>query len=198
MHDVQVLLDMDGVLTNWWMDAFRIHGVHLSPEKIWRDYPGHYDYQDLIKPYKPDLTDLEFWAPMEYDFWANLGAMEDAIAIMTMLERRYGRKNITLCSSPSENHGCIPGKRAWIKKHMPKYYHDRHNQQFGSKKWLNANPRAILVDDHDKNCKDFFEHGGHSVLVPRLWNVHYMHRDRVVESIKVQLDRIDEVINASI
>lgn len=194
MNAVQILLDMDGVLTSWWTSAFKIHGVSAGIEEIWKDMPGHYDYTDLLAQFKPGLSDIEFWAPMEYDFWANLEIMPDALQIVKLFEDEFGQENITLCSSPSENHGCIPGKRAWIKKHLPAYYHDTYNQQFGSKKWLNANPRAILVDDHDKNCRDFYKKGGHCVLVPRLWNVNYRMRNEVLRTMVTQLDRIEEII----
>lgn len=197
MHDVQLLLDMDGVLTNWWMDAFKVHDVVATEAEIWKDKLGHYGWVELMKPFKPDLSVREFWAPMEYDFWANLQPLRDAIEIVMMLEDRYGQKNITLCTSPSENHGCVPGKKAWIKKILAPHYHKSYNQQFGAKKWLNANPRSILIDDHAENCTAFYEHGGHSVLVPRIWNPNHMQRHNVIPTMKVQLDRIDEIIKAN-
>jgi hypothetical protein len=61
----------------------------------------------------------------------------------------------------------MPGKVAWLEKHLPSY---SRRFLFGPKKEFCAGPDRLLVDDHDLNTEAFAASGGRTFLVPRQWN----------------------------
>lgn len=196
MKPVQILLDMDGVVVDFVGGAIKLHGITYSKEEFYKGHLGQFDLVPIIASYKkdPSFTASKFWEHLGYEFWKNLEPTDDYLSILNLLEKKYGQENITICSSPSANVGCIDGKRAWIRDYLPSHYFKVYNQMFCAKKWLAANPNTILVDDADKNCNEFFENGGHSVIVPRLWNFQYLNSYSVLEVIQRQLEAIDTKI----
>lgn len=188
--NIQVLLDMDGVLVNFVKGALKAHNINISVNDFYKGHEGEWNIVPIIQKYIPGFTDNKFWEPMNDEYWANLEPMEDFEEILSLLEERFDRSSITICTSPSENEGCIPGKRRWIKKYMPSHYHRTYAQNFGPKKWLMAHRRHILVDDHNKNCREFVDYGGHAASVPRLWNSNYLVANCTLEYLDRQIEAI--------
>ena len=174
-------LDMDGVIVDCIRGLLEVHGVKTPVKEFYRDHLGKDDVQIIM-----GIPIEEFWAPVDENFWANLEWMEDGREIFRMVEDMFGRDNIVIATTPSPNHGCWDGKRRWIKKHLPKHYHQVEHQMFGARKWMMANHETILVDDFDSNIKKFAAtRGGHVCHVPRLWNSLYTMADfahKVVET----------------
>jgi 5'(3')-deoxyribonucleotidase len=161
---IKVFLDMDGVIADFVSAAVRVHGKpdpYLLPSSL-----GIFDMEKLW-----GITIEEFWAPINdagASFWSTLEPMKDAFDIaQTAIDFAGGPENVCVLTSPSNDPGCIPGKRAWMEMHFPEL---KKNMLFGSAKHFLAGPNRILVDDRDKNLEDFAAHGGRSVCVPRLWN----------------------------
>lgn len=178
-----VLLDMDGVLVDFISGALEIHNIKETQEEIYKSNPGEWDLMKLLNMSAP-----AFFKPMDEEFWAKLDWMPDGHQILVMLEKAFGQENITICSSPSENYGCIDGKKRWIERHLPRHY--KHNTIFTNKKERCARSDTVLIDDSDKNILKFKEKGGVTYLVPRIWNSCYGVKNSCIK-------KLEDFINAS-
>lgn len=145
-------VDMDGVLADFVGGICKVHGVE-NPYKDPKN-AGVWDIWTLL-----GMSVKEFWKPCEYDFWMNLEPTREFSA--------YSMAGIVI-TSPSQNHGCVEGKVAWLKKYMPCL--KREDIIFASGKHHLARPGWQLIDDNDKNINAWREAGGQGILVPRPWN----------------------------
>lgn len=161
-----VFLDMDGVLSNFVQGALDHFGSKADIHDVTWDFP-----RDILG-FK-DAGDMDFWNQLGYDFWANLEWTPEGQSLVKGVEEMVGQENIGILTAPQDTAGCVDGKRAWIKKHLPKYV---KQLVVTPAKTLFAAPMKILVDDHDPNITKFTKTpqghptGGRGVLVPRPWN----------------------------
>jgi len=157
---VKVLLDLDGVITNFVGAACEFHRVanpYARSENL-----GVYNIEKLTGIYGDD-----FWGGLDMAFWSNLPMMPFSGGIINLLEETYGQENICILTSPIRTAGCINGKMAWIKRNMPKY---RRQFLIGPMKEACAHPNSILFDDCDANIERFEAAGGNAFLIPAPWN----------------------------
>lgn len=152
-----VFFDLDGVLADFVSGALRHHNrTDVSPASVvW----------GIEK--QLGLDPAAFWAPLSFEFWANLEPYADGMELLRAAEGLVGSGNIGLLTSPCDTEGCVEGKRAWVKRHLPAY---SRRLMVGPAKELFAGPTKILVDDHDVNCDKFVLSGGRAVQPPRPWN----------------------------
>lgn len=135
-----------------------------------------------------------FWKPLDFEFWSKLEWHSDGKEILEIVESRFGRENIVLCTSPSSNYGCHDGKLRWIERHMDRHY--KHNIIFSHHKELNVAHDTVLVDDGDHNIDRFIKRGeslginAQTIQIPRIWNRHHEHRDRSVCYLKEKLNAL--------
>ena len=153
----QILLDMDGILSDFNTAALSVHGA-LGLAETWP--PGRWDMEGVM-----GISKAEFWKPVDtYDFWRNLVLpYEQALGFYTALK---GFCAVTICTSPSQSAECARAKVEWLRE----YIDPDVKYMIGSQKWLMGNPNHLLVDDYDQNVGKFREHGGIAVLFPRVWN----------------------------
>jgi len=158
------LLDMDGVLVDFVGGALDLLGldpkIYDKPESL-----GNWDIVALS-----GMEPANFWEKMGYDFWLNLPWTKDGQEILNFALAQFGFENICLLTSPCTTEGCMEGKLAWIKKHIPEF---GRRYLIGPSKEFCVNPDHYLFDDRDENIEKFVEHGGKGVLVPRPWNKLY-------------------------
>jgi len=159
----QVLCDMDGVLADFVSGAAKAH--HRESPYL---YPKNYGTFDIEKLW--DISAQEFWAPIDamgQDFWLGLEKTPEADELVALLTERVGVESIAILTAPSDDPGCVPGKRAWIRKHYPQF-----SKQiiYTSAKGFLAAPTKLLIDDRDRNIDEFRRDGGQAILLPRLWN----------------------------
>jgi len=155
----RVLLDMDGVLVDF------VGGVCKTHNKPWPydpDVQGSWDLEPLFGIQSP-----EFWAPLGYEFWAELEPYPHFREFLCALEDKFGARHICLLTSPPRTQGAIEGKLTWIRKHMPDY-----SRRFliGPAKEFCASERHVLIDDSEANIAKFQAAGGQTFLVPGPWN----------------------------
>ncbi len=175
---MKCMLDMDGVVADIVNGACKARGVdnpyHGSSKHI-----GSYFLAEAI-----GMTHDEFWN-FDFDFWANLEWMCDGKEILEFVESAFGKDNVCLLTSPVDTPGCVDGKRAWIAKNMPDY---KRRCLIGSAKEFCANPKSVLIDDHSVNTEKFEAAGGHTILVPRVWN--RLHGFDTLATVKAGINRI--------
>jgi hypothetical protein len=153
-----LLLDMDGLLTDFQREQLRRHQPHnLKYEDVKWDF-----WTQMGK------NEVEFWGVCDFDFWADMPWTPEGEKLLANIERIVPRKHITLLSAPGSGGTGMDGKMAWIKRNIPEY---RSQYFFGPEKWRVAHAGVLLVDDSDQNCISFKSAGGEAILVPRPWNL---------------------------
>lgn len=155
----RVCLDMDGVIVMMTEGVCRYHG---------KPYPYKEGEQGswILSP-QLGMTWEECWGNLGYEFWRNLKPYPYMREFIGILEARFGPENICLLSAPIKTRGAIDGKRDWIREYLPDYV-DR--SQIGKAKHFCASPTSVLIDDNEDNIRIFRKAGGHTFLVPSLWN----------------------------
>lgn len=177
---MKCFLDLDGVLVNFVGGACRHHRVatpYTRPESL-----GEWDCVKLL-----GMDDGQFWRGLGFDFWRLLDWMPDGRDILAVVENTFGMDNVCLLTSPSDNHGSVEGKRAWVKFHTPSYF---RRLIVGSAKEFMAGPDRILIDDSPVNVGKFTASGGTALLVPRPWN--HRHELEAVATVRDELTAIKE------
>lgn len=151
---MRIYLDMDGVIVN-----MRDGIVNLYGQKF-------LDELDASQ-----TTDTDLWEHVHRvcgtNFWADLDWMPDGQDILTALEERFGRANISLCTKPTKYASSLDGKHAWIKSNLPAY---TNAYIMVREKERVAHSDALLIDDSRENVFAFRDAGGKALLVPRPWN----------------------------
>lgn len=151
--------DMDGVVANFTGGALKVHNKSLPPGDITWDWPSQVGFKDANDP--------EFWKPIEnVAFWHKLDLLMDGYRLFQSAEYVFKQVNIGFLTDASR-FGAGDGKRMWLQRYFPSY---ADKVVMAKRKELVACARMILIDDNDKNCKNFIEAGGKAILVPRPWN----------------------------
>ncbi len=176
---MKCMLDMDGVLCNFVDGACKLHGVK-SPYEGTNEHNGVWDFVKLLP-----VDQEAFWEPLGQHFWSGLEWMPDGREILATVEAAFGKENVCLLTSPCMTPGCVDGKREWVAKHMPDY---KQRLMIGAAKEFCASPKRVLVDDNLPNTEKFEAAGGHTVLVPRVWN--HLHGADALETVKAGINRI--------
>lgn len=154
---VSVFFDLDGVLADFVAGALKAHGREdVSAASV----TWGIEAQLRLEP-------AAFWAPLGFDFWANLTPYPDGLSLLSAAIGMVGGDNIGLLTSPCDTAGCVDGKRAWVSRHLPQF---SRRLFVGSAKELFAGPTKVLVDDHDANIDKFNRAGGRTLQPPRPWN----------------------------
>jgi hypothetical protein len=85
----------------------------------------------------------------------------DIVAVWDRLSRACPK--IAILSTPNDRDpNCIPGKNAWLDKHLgPLRAQTRH---FRGDKYVFASPKSLLIDDFPKNTVPFELAGGKAIL----------------------------------
>jgi 5'(3')-deoxyribonucleotidase len=143
---MKVYLDMDGVIADF-------------IGKMIENYPNETEASFRKIP------DDKFW-PMVMaidDFWHDLPLMPDAKNMFKFLYHNY---DLEILSSPSKHDSrSLLGKHYWLNKHFSKtkYSYERNFVRAKNKKDF-ADSNSILIDDLEKNIKEFKSAGGHGIL----------------------------------
>lgn len=168
---MKVFLDMDGVIADFTEGVNRVMGIEVCPYTNPENF-GIYNHYKVL-----GISPKVFWSHLTSEFFENLKKTVDADEIVDYLERRFGRENICILSSPPSDPTTMVGKHKWLYKHFPQYGRQFF---FGTKKGFAAHKGSLLVDDADYNIKEFSEAGGQSILYPRPWNKAHGDADRAI------------------
>jgi len=169
-----IFLDMDGVLTDFQGDVFRLFGK--TPENVLDDWPeievGSGKTSQKVKhPYLEKALHMEareMWKTINYEgeeFWSEMGELPWA---KKLYEGCVYRANTVILSSPSWKPNSLSGKIKWLFK----FTGDKKFRKFmlGPDKFLCAKRGAVLIDDSMDKIKAFAESGGGTIQVPQPWN----------------------------
>lgn len=176
--NMKVFLDMDGVLVDF------LGGLHSV-------FKEDYDYD--VYPYtlgKWNALDELRGGTVPFEIidgaccerlWAKLNWMHDGIRIYEAVISNFD--DVTLLTTPMPNPGSWTGKYLWVKEVLGPCMAKKMIITSGSKSVV-AGPDTCLIDDRDKNVKDFGEAGGSAILVPRPWNCMHDLRHKTYEVVE--------------
>lgn len=160
-----ILLDMDGVLVDFFRAALRKHNAeHL----VYGWPPGEWFMERVL-----GISDKAFWAPIDADpsFWMSLSGYQDWRKLYAAC---CAYAPTTIATTPSHHPHSAYGKVVWLQKHLGE---DFRSYMLGPQKHLLATPTRLLIDDRDENCERFEKAGGKALLVPRPWNSRHAEYD---------------------
>ena len=142
----RIFLDMDGVLADFEKGVSELLGVDISNNE-----QGHYVYDDN----KEELTAKHLFRNLEPmpDMWKLLGFVNN-LGIHTEVLSAAGSINREIV---------VNDKVDWVKEHVHPYWITTCTFN-GSQKAAFAHPKAILIDDRDKNINDWIDAGGIGIL----------------------------------
>lgn len=183
-----ILLDMDGVSTNFLKGVLHAHGRDYT--STIREWPkGEYNIHKVL-----NIEMAELWAKIDEQgtsFWEELEQYEWFDKLYEELKKRG---NVYFCSSPSLDSSVLPGKLKWIQQRMG---YNFRNYVFTNQKQLLANNRTILIDDSPQMCERFHKFGGNVVLFPQPWNREFVYANRAYERTMSLVDAyLERIANA--
>lgn len=135
-----LFVDLDGVLVDFDRGYQELTGVTTK----------HADSQDVDT----------FWEPLTKAgaaFWIKLKWMPDGKQLWDYI-KKY---NPELLSAPSREESSRLGKRVWVKRELPGV---KLILRSAERKQEFANPTSILIDDREKNIKQWEAAGGIGIL----------------------------------
>jgi len=162
---MMVLLDMDGVIANFFLAAVRAHGAEpLLP--VWPR--GQWDMASTLQ-----LSQREFWQPIDsYDFWFyDVKPFPEVRGFLNYLKENGHQ--VVPCSVPSGNRAaCTQAKRDWLDYHFPEF-HLAGTAKFakdGRGKLAFMRPGAVLIDDNANTIREFRNFKRQAILMPSTTN----------------------------
>ena len=173
-------LDMDGVIADFMRGALARHG-RLD---VLDDYPrGVWAVEQHL-----GITSDEFWDPLRgHDFWSSLDKYPWFDQMIELMNDTFGDQWF-ICSTPCDDPYSASGKLEWLNRDLP-LCNGRSFRRFflGVNKEQLAKPGAILIDDNDRNCWNFSNARGASVLVPQMWNSRHDRVGCLMDDVQSQL-----------
>jgi 5'(3')-deoxyribonucleotidase len=156
----RVFLDIDGVLSDFIVDAHIEHGRVFNPH-TWP--PGEWHIERVW-----GVTPDQFWGRLNNeDFWYNISPTPQFHDILELLSP-FEPVLLSSVTHPSP----VKGRVKWIERYLPEYYESGRFILTSAKHYC-ASWNSILIDDSDENCNLFNEYGGQSILYPQVWNSMY-------------------------
>ena len=160
-----ILLDVDGVVADFYSAALRAHGA--DPKKM---RPGEWDI-----PGQLGLTETAFWSKIDnHGFWLTLEGYPGHLEFVRDLHQYADWRSIKLvfCTTPSLNPECCRAKVEWLRTQYRDIFGPALTNYIlvGHDKSVLARPDSFLIDDRDKTIEDFKAAGGRALLFPRPWN----------------------------
>lgn len=147
---IDILLDMDGVISDWVKSACRVCDVDLNNKEIRDKLKNGADLNEIV-------PDQEMWDKINAEgekFWLEMDLLPLAKKLYKALTDT-GHK-VWFCTSPGKDNP-IPAspKIEYIQKHFK-----TNNFIITYDKSICAGPNKILIDDSVKKLKPFEEAGG--------------------------------------
>lgn len=152
----RVFLDIDGVLADF----------HTSALELW-PHVGYNPAGEWAIATVLGITEDEFWSAIDNspEFWPGLQPYEHCQRLIDGITEIAGPPH--LLSKPSKHHSAWSGKAIWAERHFPKL-----RMTLTRDKSLLANSGRVLIDDSDKNVREW-KMFGPAILFPRPWNANH-------------------------
>lgn len=181
-----VFLDLDGVVADFIGGVRKmyengdflprdLHDIDAPYLKPWpEEWPaGEWDVCEVA-----DISTEMLWERIAENkrFWSSLDYYPWAQSLVNVLGA-FAAETV-IATSPCRDHQCAAGKIFWLRGLLG----DPNAMNFviSPHKHFLAAPGRVLIDDNDRNCDRFIEHGGEAILFPQPWNsLHGFEGDRL-------------------
>lgn len=174
MREIQVYLDIDGVMCDIWKGMVEAEGITIQdaidnnwcPKLRWLHEGGR----------------LGFWnhvAEIGESFWSDLEKYEWADDLVSSCQEITGRKPIFLTKVKRDIPSCGSGKMIWLERHYP----DLDYMICTEKSPASGSNYDFLIDDYDRNRESWERRGGSFLLFDQPWN----EGGRTIKDIKASL-----------
>ena len=144
MNKPIIYCDMDGVLADFKTGAIKTTGMSINQ---WMNIP----------------SSKEKWAPIkaQKNFWATLSWMPGGKRLWSYLSK-FDPHILSAYVEESYDPNCIPGKTEWLRRNAGISDKSKINLVRRKEKKLFAKrgEPAILIDDYEKNIREFTQSGG--------------------------------------
>lgn len=158
---ITILLDMDGVISDWLGAACKLCDIDLDDTEI---REGLKKKNGFLEDF---VNEKKLWSNIEKEgvaYWENLELFPWAKKLYNKLEELGDE--FAILSSPGKfteiaSQAC-DGKVLWLDKH----FGNKENYIFTYSKYLCASENSILVDDSQHKIDPFIAAGGHGFLWP--------------------------------
>ena len=139
-----IYCDMDGVLADFKKAAVKTTGMSINQ---WMNIPSSKEKWSKIKQNKNFWYDMP-WMQGGKQLWSYISKFDPHI-LSAYVEESY-------------DPNCIPGKTAWLRKNTGLINKQKINLVRRKEKKLFAKrgDPAILIDDYEKNVREFTQSGG--------------------------------------
>lgn len=145
-----IFLDLDGVIVNFTKGFAQKAKVALPP-KSYLEY-GHME----------KVLGKRVWTyKLDYDFWINLDPYPWSNDLVDLVES-YD-KDFRFLSAAVYDQGAWSGKYQWLKNHFGQKYTKKLIICISDKSFAARDKKSILIDDRDKNIKNFIAAGGSAI-----------------------------------
>lgn len=151
-----IYVDLDGVCSDFVSHALASHGREEVAIK-------HWNIEEHL-----GLTTKQFQKPINKggaSWWRSMPELPHWKKIWTLANNLFDEAYFL--SSPAMYSHAEAGKKQWLSDRLGDNF-DKHI--FTNYKHNCAREDKVLVDDSEKNCEAFEEHGGTSILFPAAWN----------------------------
>lgn len=170
-----IYLDMDGVITDFVSSINKCMGIPEHTPALIRNWWEEYDVSfEQVNNY------------CTIDFWQNLTWLSDGKEILSAVLDKFPQLSIFLLTTPMPNPGSWTGKFKWVQKHLPLF--TKQLIVTTVSKALFVGSDTLLIDDYDKNIKEFIAAGGQGILVPRSSNSLYKQAGETLQVVKNRLE----------
>ncbi len=176
-----ILLDLDGVVTNFIRSAARVHGY--DEKKLIDSWPrGTWDIERVIGVSLKDfLTPIE---ALKESFWEDMEVYDYADELFKVCQ---GYAHTFICTAQTGDPYSASGKVKFLKRWRGPKFSDfiltMHKE-------LLARPDHLLIDDKDANITAFRGRHGKAILFPQIFNSMHAFSDKPMEYVRGNLAAI--------
>lgn len=181
---MKIFCDLDSVLCDFVGGCKQIFDWPVWDHEPLTDMRGHLKISNKEFWDKIDSYGERWWADLPPEDWA-----DELVDIINQYDKEF-----IILTSPSLSHYAASGKVLWLQKFFKSKHFQRYIITPAQNKCLLAHKKAILIDDNDRNCKQFREKLGYTILLPQIWNENHKLVDQRLEHVKEQLRIISQYI----
>ena len=167
----RIFLDLDDVCNAFTMHALQAVGCPVSAfDHHLYDPRWGFDIVKAVNELHPSMTfsRKHFWDKIDRRVWSGAPVSKEFGLLLSRCKSLVGASDVCILTTPTEDPECLAGKLEWIHEHLPEWMHRQY--LMGPQKYLLAGPDSLLIDDSAKNIREFQQHGGQTILMPRPWN----------------------------
>jgi len=182
----KILIDLDDVLGHC-----TLHALHHMGLKHFQTSDYSIKERDIMEMFRLKTginhSPKEFWQHFSREWWASIPTTLWCYDLIDLSVSYVGNDNVAILTSPTKCGDCLAGKLDWIENVMPPFLHRQY--LMSPRKGFCAAEGHVLIDDCEENVIDFYEHGGHGILLPQPWNTARDFVGKELEYVKKELDK---------